>query len=449
MTAVHLQAMPITNRSVGVAYSGGRDSTALLHATLAAAEPLGLHVFALHVHHGLSAHADAWLAHCTATCARWARCGRRVTFVAQRVTDKPIPGQSVEAWAREQRYAALRALALAQGVSLVLLAQHQQDQAETFLLQALRGAGVAGLSGMARLAQEGRIAWARPWLGRPREAIESYLRTHRLRFIDDDSNADPRFARNLLRLQIWPEFVRAFPGAQSALAQSAAWLQEAGACLDELATLDTAHIASTRGLHVGSWKMLSPPRRSNALRAWLRAASGRAAPASLVLRLLAELEAARSASWPCHDGLLRLYRGALQYQALPQIAQARPAREAQLSVRRCGVYKLPGWAGQLRVQRTVQGGVPLAWLAQLELRERRGGEQFQAGLGRPPRSLKKQYQAAAIAPWLRDGPLVYSGGQLVYVPGLGIDARVLALPGQPQVTLRWELPASRPENAAD
>ena len=87
--------------------------------------------------------------------------------------------------------------------------------------------------------------------------------------------------------------------------------------------------------------------------------------------------------------------------------------------------------------RTRDGGVPAAWLARIELRPRSGGEQFQAGLGRPPRSLKKQYQAAGIEPAERDGPLVYSGGQLVFVPGLGIDARVMALPGQPQFTLRW------------
>ena len=81
--------------------------------------------------------------------------------------------------------------------------------------------------------------------------------------------------------------------------------------------------------------------------------------------------------------------------------------------------------------------VPLAWLAQLELRERSGGEQFQAGLGRPPRSLKKQFQAANLAAWERGGPLVFSGGQLVFVPGLGLDTRVIGLPGQAQVMLSW------------
>jgi len=109
-----------------------------------------------------------------------------------------------------------------------------------------------------------------------------------------------------------------------------------------------------------------------------------------------------------------------------------------VSVTRAGRYALPDWGGALRVVRVRDGGVPLAWLARLELRERRGGEQFQAGIGRPPRSLKKQYQAEAVPEWERDGPLVYSGGQLVFVPGLGLDARVIGLPGQALVQLSWE-----------
>jgi tRNA(Ile)-lysidine synthase len=290
---------------------------------------------------------------------------------------------------------------------------------------------------MPRFAQRDGIRWARPWLDQPREAIDAYVRAHRLRFIEDDSNADPRHARNRLRLQVWPVFAHAFPQAQATLAQSALWAQEAEECLSEVAALDLTLVSGDRGLDMPAWKSLSPARRSNALRAWLRRQFGRSAPASLVSRLLAELQATRSASWPCHDGTVRLYRGVLTCRR-ESVVPNDAAREAQLCVRRCGVYKLPGWAGQVRVQRTAEGGVPLAWLAHLDLRQRSGGEQFQAGIGRPPRSLKKQYQAASVPPWLRDGPLLYSGGQLIFAPGLGVDARVLALPGQPQVTLEWQ-----------
>ena len=420
---------------VAVAWSGGRDSTALLHATLTEAHEQGVQVLALHVHHGLSPHADAWMAHCEAQCQRWVRRGLPVMFIAHRLTTAPATGESIEAWARQARYQALRTMALAHGASVVLLAHHQRDQAETLLLQALRGAGTAGLSGMPRSVERDGIQWLRPWLDRPRESIDAYLRQHRLKHIDDDSNADPRFARSRLRLQVWPALSEAFPQAEAALATSARWAQEAHAALGELAGIDLAAVASDDGIRVADWLALSTPRRSNVLRAWLKQAHGIGTPASLIARLLDELPTRRSARWPLEGAELRVHRGLLRCE--PPAAESLQAPEALLSIQRTGVHPLPGWAGALHVEKVRDTGVPLAWLARLDLRERRGGEQFQAGIGRPPRSLKKQFQDAAVPMWERSGPLIYSGGQLVFVPGLGLDARVIGLPGQPLVSLRW------------
>lgn len=431
---------------VAVAYSGGRDSTALLHATLAQAESLGVQVIALHVHHGLSPNADSWLDHCAAQCARWARRGRPIRFAAARIAERPAPGESVEAWARRARYRALRIMALDAGANVVLLAHHRRDQAETVLLQALRGAGTAGLAGMpARIERDG-VVWMRPWLARSRDEIEAYVRRHRLRHVDDESNENNRFARNRLRSEVWPALVHAFPDAEAALAASAAWAADATQALDELAALDLAAIAGVgvgndASLDVAAWRALSPARRGNALRAWLkRSAGGAGAPASLVQRLLDELPTqARAARWPHPAGELRLYRGALRFDRAAAIdAPDASAREAALRIARAGVHPLPGWGGRLHVERVKQGGVPLAWLGHVELKAREGSEQFQAGIGRPPRSLKKQFQSAGVPAWERDGPLLFSGGQLVYVPGLGLDARVIAAPGQAQVSLRWE-----------
>ena len=421
---------------IAVAYSGGRDSTALLHATLAAAAGHGVDVVALHVHHGLSPNADAWLAHCEAQCRRWARVGKPIELDCHRVIDHPGTGESVEAWARQARYRALRAMALAHGAPFVLLAHHQRDQAETLLLQALRGGGVAGLSGMPRSIERDGVTWQRPWLDRPRAEIDAYVRRHRLTHIEDDSNADPRFARNRLRLQVWPALSAAFAHAEASLAMSACWAQQADALLDEVATLDCADIAHDGGLRIDALLAMSPARRSNVLRAWIQRSHGAAAPASLIVRLLDELALQRSARWPLGDAELRLHRGVLRYRiAVDSLSSS--AREAHLEILRAGTYPLPGWAGTLRAERVREGGVPLAWLARLELRPRSGGEQFQAGPGRPPRSLKKQFQEAGVPMWDRDGPLVYSGGQLVFVPGLGVDARVIGMPGQPLVVLRW------------
>lgn len=423
---------------VAVAYSGGRDSTALLHATLVTARDLGVAVVALHVNHRLSTHADSWQRHCRDQCARWAAEGYPLSFAVARLRSQPQPGDSIEAWARRERYAALRRLARRHRAELVLLAHHRRDQAETLILQALRSAGVAGLSGMPQSALRDGLRWARPWLDKPRAAIEAYVQSQGLVYIDDDSNSDERYARNRLRLRVWPALEQAFPDVEPALAAAATWAQQATACLDEVAVDDLARIAGDEGLTLAGLQALSVARRVNALRAWLRCQTGAAPPASLITRLNDELFGDGAASWPLAGGLLRRYRGHLTWRVSALAAEVAVRPEAILSIRRAGSYRLPGWGGCLRAVRVGEGGVPLAWLAQVELRERSGGERFQAGIGRPARSLKKQFQAVEVPAWQRAGPLVYSGGQLVFVPGLGIDARVIGLPGQPQVTLQWE-----------
>jgi tRNA(Ile)-lysidine synthase len=430
---------------IAVAYSGGRDSTALLHATLKAAAGQGIEVLALHVHHGLNPAADAWVAHCKAQCERWARQGWPVHFVCTRLTARPGPGDSIESWARQHRYEALKNMMQAHGVSMILLAHHRRDQAETFLLQALRGAGVAGLSCMPAVARRHGVEWLRPWLDHARESIEAYVRKHRLKHIDDDSNGDARYARNRLRLQVWPALSQAFPQAEASLSDAASWAQEAQACLVELAELDLAATAGPDGLRVLEWQRLSPARRGNALRAWLLQSTGCIPPASLVRRLHVELPRPGSAAWPVAGGVLQRHRQRLRFVPTSSTNDMAPALpEAALCIKRAGRYALPGWKGCLQVARVKQDGVPLAWLAHVELRARQGGEQFQAGIGRPPRSLKKQFQAAGIAQWQREGPLLFSGGQLVFVPGLGLDARVIGLPGQPQVVLQWLPSGGRP-----
>lgn len=304
---------PQVVRRVAVAASGGRDSTALLHATARAAREDGCEVLALHVHHGLQPQADAWWRHLRSQCARWRRSGLPIRFVASRLAGAPGPGDSVEAWARRERYAALAAMAQREGVDVVLLAHHRRDQAETVLLQALRGAGPAGLSAMPREIVRGGVRWIRPWLGRPREAIEHYVRHHRLRWVDDPSNDDPRYARNRLRLQVWPAFAGAFEHLEPALCALARRAQEAQACCAELAALDaTATVLSDGALHLAPWLDLSPARRANLLRHWSRDWSAVGLPETLLHRLMLELPAARNGlRWPAPGGALQLRRGHL------------------------------------------------------------------------------------------------------------------------------------------
>jgi len=423
---------------VAVAYSGGRDSSALLHAALVAAGEQGFRVVALHVNHGLSAYADAWLAHCEDQCRRWAARGRPLAFDHRRLSGRPARGDSVEAWARRGRYAALREMALAHGAPVVMLAHHRQDQAETLLLQALRGAGVAGLAAMPQAIEREGITWLRPWLQVSPGTIAVYARRHRLRHVEDDSNADRRFARNRLRLDVWPALGAAFPQAEVALSAAATWAREAQRCADELAAIDEARILDARGLDIAEWSRLSPARRSNVLRAWLKAQTGASTSAATIQRLLAELSARSPAQWLVGGFALRRYRGHLSCRAeTPPAAASQSFKAATLSLTRAGTIPLPGWGGRLCVRRVDAGGVPMSLLTALRLVERRGGEQFQQAPGRPARSLKKQFQSKAVPAWDRGGPLIYCGEQLLYVPGLGIDARAVAARGVAQACLAW------------
>lgn len=412
-----------------MAVSGGRDSLALLHATLRASQPLGIEVIALHVHHGLQAQADAWAEQLEAICKRW-----RVCCLVERLTGKPPRGDSVEAWARRERYAALTRLAQAAGATLVLLAHHRRDQAETFVLQALRGAGAAGLAAMPRLAQREGLTWARPWLAQPREAIDAYARRQRLKAVEDPSNRDARYARSRLRTQVWPALVAAFPQAEAAFADAAARAAEARQALQEIADQDRAQVADGQGLRLAAWSALPPGRRRAVLQQWLLTQTGQGPPQTLVARLMDEAAASSaSASWPCAEGLLRRYCGRLSWSTDAAVAAAEVAR---LAIRRAGRYAVAG--GTLVVQRVAEGGVPLVLLHGCELRPRPAGARFQRAPNTPARSLKKQFQAAGVPAWQRDAPLLYAGEQLVFVLGLGLDARALALPGTPRVSIDWQ-----------
>lgn len=432
--------------ALAVAYSCGRDSTALLHVTArAASEVPGMHVFALHVHHGLSPQSDAWLAHAEATCQRWAEQGLPVSLLSRRVSVPVGAGLSLEAEARRLRHEALTDMAHEAGADLLLLAQHRRDQAETFLLQALRGGGVAGLASMPKDDWRDGVRWVRPWLDLPREAIEDHVALHGLPFVDDESNGDRRFARNRLRLDVWPALLAAFPDAEATLAQSAARVADALPALRAWqadALQRWGGEAEPGALNAAAWSALPDSERRQVMLAWL--ARHGAGGASWVERLSHEVPRALagqgSARWP--ELGVSLYRGVLRCvpgdgaNVEPDGFAPRP--EVVLSIDRPGDWPVPGWRGRLRVEAVAQGGVaPHLLQAGVQARSRSGGEGFQMGAGRPIRDLKRQFQAVGVPAWARSAPLFFVGESLVFVPGLGVDARFQAPEGAPQWGLRW------------
>jgi tRNA(Ile)-lysidine synthase len=419
-----------------VAVSGGRDSMALLHCLGRAARESSIAVWALHVNHGLQPKADEWTDFIERTCKRWAAKGLPLQFAMQRLSGRPARGQSVEAWARAGRYAALASMVRDAGCGVVALAHHRADQAETFLLQALRGGGPAGLASMPASVLRGGISWVRPWLEQPREAIEAYVRAHRIRFVDDASNADPRFARSRLRIGVMPALRAAFPDAERALADAARQAARARALIDEVASADAAMACVADALVLERWRRLSDARQRECLRAWLAPHAQHGVPDALLDRLSQEVPGAKPARWPFDGGELRRYRGRVTVTALN--VPASPPLPCAATVQRVGVHDVPGTDASLRVSKTATEGIPLALLRDAQWRAREAAQQFQRAPGTPPRSLKKQYQAAGVPAWSRTAPLlVAADGRLLFVPGLGTDARALATPGQPRVSLAW------------
>lgn len=418
--------------AVAVAFSGGLDSTALLHAVTRAVT--GQRVVALHVHHGLQPQADAWVSHCAQVAADWG-----AGFASTRLTGQPGPGESLEAWAREGRHRALHDMACAAGADLLLLAHHRRDQAETFLLQAMRGGGMAGQAGMPRAQWRDSVCWARPWLDLPREALQAYAQAHGLRWIDDPSNDDPRLARNRLRQTVWP----AFPAAEAGLAHAARWAQQAQALADEVAAEDLARIATAQRLDLPGLLALSPSRRSNALRHWL--AGFTVAPASLIERLLTQARPGATLSWPAPGGAVHAWRDGLFWQATP--ASPGPAQPVDLS--QPGCYRQPAWGGAWVVS-AAAAGVAARRLTAVQQRARQGGEQFQHAPGAVARSLKKAAQTHGLPPWRRAGPLLVDAqGALLAVAGLGMDARAFAAGDEPKLALRWVEDSALPQSEGD
>ena len=277
-----------------VAFSGGADSLALLHALSALREQLApAEIGAVHVHHGLHADADAWEGDCRRVCEEL-----RVTLETLRVDAGAGPAESPEAAARRARYAALADL-VGTG-EVVCTAHHQRDQAETLLLQLVRGAGPAGLAGMPALAPLGRGWLARPLLGESPESLRDYLRRHGAAWTEDPSNADRRFDRNYMRQVVLASLEDRWPGVERTLARAAAHQADSARIAAELAGKD---LADTRGSQPGTLSgsallRLSKARARNLLRYWLKERGLPVAGAAHIENIVEELVKAREDAEP-------------------------------------------------------------------------------------------------------------------------------------------------------
>ena len=431
--------------------SGGVDSVVLLDLLKRVSKKLQFELAALHVNHQINPAADRWAAFCRKLCKQ-----QGINCTVVRVT---VPrGNSLEAAARTARYRAFAALP----ADFITLAHHLDDQAETVLLQLLRGAGVKGLSAMpvVRLERRGlrteddaeskakrnlspqspvlSPAILRPLLDISRQEIEAYARQRKLKWVEDDSNADPGFDRNFLRHQVLPVIARRYPSYRNTLLRSSRNLAEAAQLLDELAAVDAQLTAD--GLRIAGLQRLSALRAKNAVRYFL-ACHGVLMPnaARLDEYVRQVLHGSRGTRTALDLGShsLRRFSGELRLVAKTSTSPPGYARiwhgESRLALAELG--------GTLRMTKRRSAGISLKRLleAPVTVRVRQGGERFRPDARRPRRSLKNLLQEARLPPWLRGRlPLLFSGTTLVYVPGIGIDPAYLAASGEAGVEPCWE-----------
>ncbi len=394
----------------------------LLDALATAAASHSFKLSAIHVNHGLSPNAQAWSRFCAEQCAM-----RTVPLTIHELQLSRVADAGLEAHARAARYRCFAAAA----VDVVALAHHADDQAETILLQLLRGAGPRGLAAMPAL-RPGPPALLRPLLGLTRVAIAASANARALQWITDESNADTRHKRNLLRHALAPVLTEQFPGYQSTLSRAATHQAEASELLDELAQLDAATAIDSLGLDCARLAQLSAARGRNLLRWYLRGEGLRAPSEARLADLLQQARGADARMRIVHDGAeIGCHHGHVVVHA-PTPAPFRSEWHGEAEVR------LPG--GLLRFMPALGTGIAAAKLThgRVSLRSRAGGERIQIVANRPRRALKRMLQDAGFPVWQRASvPLVFCGEELAAVPGLGVELAYQSGDDEHGWTLDW------------
>ena len=440
---------PACNK-LAVGFSGGMDSHVLLHAIrlLTDFEEKNpsiprFELRALHINHGLSPHADEWQVHCHHICV-----ALNVPLLTRTVTIKKNAGESLEEQARQARYQVFAEEL--QPEECLLMAHHQDDQAETLMLRLMRGAGPRGLAAIPLSRPLGKGLLWRPLLETPRTDLQDYANVHRLQWVDDESNVDIRFDRNFVRHDLFPLIARRWPGYRQSWQRSAQLCAEADQLIQELAGIDLEVVTtgSSDQLDCTALSTLSSPRQRNVIRYWLRLL-GFPDPGWQVLRrfsvelLKAAVDAQPELIWEGHE-LRRFLNRIYALRSLPSLDTTRILTVTVEDLNRVERIELPD-NGLLLLShvRSAAGNTLLKLPDQgkLVISYRRGGEQCRLN-GRRTRSLKKILHDAGIPPWLRDRlPLLCYENQIAYIPGAGVCDGFTAPSGTAGVLLKWQVSA--------
>jgi tRNA(Ile)-lysidine synthase len=428
--------------SIAVAFSGGLDSAVLLDLAIKYCSEKSISLFAFHVQHGISPNADTWLDHCKNVCIN-----STINFDYARVNLLDGGNHSIEARARTARYRALGDLCIKHGATVLLTAHHQDDQAETVLLQLLRGSGVAGLSGMdafdyaANLLGDENLLLARPLLELTRAELEQFANEQAISYVNDESNDDHRYARNALRHRVMPILQQISPGYAERIARSASHLKSAHRVLSEVSLQDLAHAKLDDGsLSIDHIKSLSSERIRNLLRYWIGELGAQMPTTARLDELHSQLFSAKSDSMVtvAHDGW-NIHRYGNRIYADRIVAVVVDVQTEQV-FRWSGESSIsfPQFGGELHFD-YASFGFDQSWLMSqsLVIHLRRGGERVKLAPNRSTRDMKSHYQTLKIPFWLRQRlPFVSTQSRVLFAASVGSDCHFCS-DGENRIQLRW------------
>ncbi len=416
-----------------VALSGGADSASLLIAASSLGRSFrGLTLRAVHVDHGLQPAAPRFRDACEALCAELG-----VPLAVISVTVETASGASIEAAARDARYAALQAEL--RGGECLLTAHHALDQAQTLLLQALRGAGLKGLSAMPACRSFGRGWHLRPVLEVPQQELLAFGARACAPAIPDPMNEDLRFDRNYLRRLVWPRIEARWPGSAAALSRTARHAAEAQELLDRAAAVQLSRLRDGEALSVPGLRALGRAERINVLRFWMSDSGLEPPSTARMTEALRQILEARDDHLPA---IVWGGRALRRYRHRVFITDAEPPRlegTRQWRVDPDSPLDLGPSMGTLRWVAHC-GGLDAARLPRsLIVRRRRGGESLRPALKAKTQTVQHLCQSSGVLPWMRDAlPLVYADDALIAVADLWSEARRRASAGLPGLEIRWE-----------
>ena len=418
--ALH-QAMPFLSATttVWVAYSGGCDSHVLLHALSQLQQSQGFELKAVYVNHNLSPNAVEWGGHCQQVCV-----DLEIAFVGLDVDASPQSGESPEAAARNARYQAITETL--QAGDYLCTAHHQDDQAETLLLQLLRGAGPKGLAGMPQASALGKATQLRPLLGFSQAQLQVYAEQYGLYWIEDESNSDTGFNRNYLRHEVMPLLRQRWPAVDATIARSANNCAEAAELIEVLAEQDyqLVKVKGSSELSISNLFDLDKSRLKNVLRYWIRLSNLPLPSDKKLQHIISDvLHAAEDKTplvyWPGAE--IRRFNGRLFVMSpLPEFDSSQVIHWQDLTQ----ALALPDgrWLSCEDAGEKPAIDLEVFESGQVTIRFRQGGEVCQQAGSHQHKSLKQLFQEAVIAPWQRQRiPLVYVDEDLVAVVGVCIS----------------------------